>query len=77
MTATIKTIKRRKGWPKWARWYAVDPHGCGVYDTKPEIGEACGGLPSWIFGGRGVVVSGPSTLTLRCHWTQTLRRIVP
>ena len=21
MTAKIKTIRRRKGWPKWAKWY--------------------------------------------------------
>lgn len=60
MPTKIKTIKRRKSWPRWARWYAVGPYDRAVYSLKPEWGEMCGGLSGWMFAGKGAGVRGPN-----------------
>lgn len=36
MPPKIKTIKRRKSWPKWARWYAEDEAGAALFSRKPS-----------------------------------------
>lgn len=70
------TIKRRKAWPKWARFYVVcDGNGGYVCRTKPRIFRNQGHMwSSWAGMGRNQHVRGP---TFRGqHWHDSLRRIV-
>jgi hypothetical protein len=74
VTKSAPTIKRRKSWPRWARWYAIDRHGYrGVYSTKPVLGYGCNDQLDWIFGDKAEAVRGPRRIR---GWRQSLRRIV-
>jgi hypothetical protein len=68
MSVPTPTVKRRKSWPKWARWYAVDEDGTMyVFATRPGIF-----LFSWIvLGGKCDQVRGPRL----CSWRESLRKI--
>ena len=67
----IKTIKRRKAWPRWARWYAVNGWEwwkADVFATRPRMLSKCWHSDRW------EDVRGPR---LDADWTKTLRRITP
>lgn len=85
MSEKIKTIRRRKAWPKWARWYVAQSpeadvlgHGHGRCSRlKPVVSMARDHRENSGWNCRGpdwLVVSGPR---LSRDWTKTLRRIVP
>lgn len=70
--ARVRTITRRKTWPSWARWFAIDECGSRyVYEKRPEIGNFNDWYP---VRGDWNSVRGPR---LDADWTKTLRRIVP
>ena len=38
---TLKTIKKQKNWPKWAKYYAKDMHGrAAIFSHEPQY-ETC------------------------------------
>ena len=61
-----KTIRRKKAWPKWAKWAAKDAFGdCHVFSEL---------FPGWGDWHTQRVICGD--LKIRGGWANSLRRIV-
>jgi hypothetical protein len=82
VTKPIPTIKRRKSWPKWAKFFCHQnpalnrpPHG-RLSAYLPVIHESCFtfSTPHWGCTGTNGHVRPPRTSR---DWRKSLRRIVP
>lgn len=71
----IKTIRRRKSWPKWARWYAVDGDDLAfVFAEEPTLRRDYTGMQYWMsHDGEWEWV----TTRQRGECTRSLRKIAP
>ena len=73
MTTAPKTIRRRKGWPKWAKWYAKDADGgTFLFEKEPLIGGTTWYEPSFHGKLDEIEINRPCK-----SWQQSLRRILP
>ncbi len=74
---SVKTIKRRKAWPKWARYLTVDRSCDMLWSALPEYGGISCRWGADLSNVKCLDVFGQATKIIRRWNYPIIRRIVP